>query len=124
MPTVVVILAWRTLGIIGQHRCDNLLFVDDAFVRVNELIAVWHSVTGIIDLLFRDECRIAVEFWIAEQAGCAARVINNGERELAVVGAYAGTSTDDLLKLGHGIGDTCEYHILTGWRVNARREKL
>ena len=78
----------------------------------------------VVDLLFGDQRRIAVEIRVGKQPCGRAGVVEDVEEQLAVVVADAGAAADDLLELGHRADDARQHDVLAGRRIDAGREQL
>ena len=77
-----------------------------------------------VHFLDRHQSRFAVEIGIGEKARGTAGVIEDVEKELAVIVLDAGAAADDLLEFGHGIDGAGDHDVLAGLNVYASGQQL
>ena len=77
----------------------------------------------VVNVLFGDDGRIAVEFGIGKQAGGLGEV-EDVEEILAVVVPEPGATADDLLELDHRIDDAGQDDVLAGRGIDAGGQQL
>ena len=128
LAVVDVILPGQTLVVIVDlARGQSLVRARERKIEVGlRLPSLRHldhlplSVDDVVLLVQGD----AVEVGVCELLGGGARVVDDVERELAVVGSQSRAASDDLLELGHRADDPGQHDVLARWSVDAGGQQV
>ena len=121
-PAVEVKLAARAIGLVRGQFFRAVAFLRFGLRRNDCLFA--GRFPFLVDDHFGFDGGVSIEIGIGKQPRGRAGVVEDAEKQLAVVVSDAGSAADDLLELGHRVDDPHQHDVLDRGGIDAGGEQL